>query len=273
MVGCAGGNAEPRKALRAVFSLQRLIEGEINFPASFASVCERPYGKLFYNTDNPGSFDSNHAVFLNAELPPEQAVEELILFYRLRNLIPRVYPAYREGERERLFPVLARRGFEIQRLDNRVYVRRDPPRLRPGKKLKVVRARSMDRAIGEIIRADDGGDWNVTVLNRQLETDNLHLLVGYAGGEPVCLCSLKVMDGLARLEDVITRRDCRGRGYGRELIRAVLDYHDRALSPGGHLYLWASDPTAIRIYQEAGFIELKAGLEPWNAWYAPVGRR
>ena len=84
---------------------------------------------------------------------------------------------------------------------------------------------------------------------------------------------LKVMDGLARLEGCNHAPGLPGAGLRRELIRAVLDYHDRALSPGGHLYLWASDPTAIRIYQEAGFIELKAGLEPWNAWYAPVGRR
>ena len=126
-------------------------------------------------------------------------MEELILFYRLRNLIPRVYPAYRRGGAGAPFSVLPGAGLKFNASTTGSTCGETRRASGPEKKLKVVRARSMDRAIGEIIRADDGGDWNVTVLNRQLETDNLHLLVGYAGGEPVVPCSLKVMDGLARL--------------------------------------------------------------------------
>ncbi len=168
--------------------------------------------------------------------------------------------------------MLARRGFDIQHLESRLYIHQNPPRIKPGVKLKVARIRVMDPAVSRIIQTEDGGNWNVAVMDRQLEADSLHLLVGYAGGEPVCLCALKVTGRLSRLDDVITHQSFRGRGYGRALIRAVLDYHDRLSHRGEYLYLWASNPTAIRIYEEAGFVELNAGLERWNAWYAPVGR-
>lgn len=34
------------------------------------------------------------------------------------------------------------------------------------------------------------------------------------------------------------------------------------------LYLWATDPTAIRIYIEAGFTEFKTNRPAWGAWSA-----
>ncbi len=252
--------------------LQRLIECEVNVPAAFAAVCTKPYGKLFYNTDNPGSFDCNHAVFFDRPAGPEQALEDLIIFYRLRGLTPRIYPSYRERERECLFPALTRRGFFIERLKGKVFVRQNPSRLEAGPQLKVLRLRNMDPAVSRIFRIEDGGNWNVTVLNKQLKTERLHLLAGYTDGKPVCLCALRVMQDFSRLDDVITHPWYRGYGYGRALIRAVLDYHDRLPRRNGNLYLWASNPTAIRIYQEAGFARLNVGLERWSAWYDP-GKR
>ena len=254
-----------------MISLEKLIEYEINFPQSFASVCDKPYGRLFYNTDNPQSHDSNHAVFLNLGTDPEQALEELILFYRIKSLIPRVYPAYQLQERERLIPVLAKRGFEIKYSGDRLYVQDSPFHIISGEALTVERVHTMSDQVSEIIRNDDGGDWNVIVIAKQLESDRFHLLVGYVGGEPVCLGVLHLMDGLSRLDDVLTHKEHRGRGYGRALVRAILEYHGR-VSPGSGLYLWASNPTAIRIYSEAGFIALQNALKPWTAWYAPVGK-
>lgn len=254
-----------------MISLNKLIEYETNFPHSFASVFDQPYGRLFYNTKNPQSHDSNHAVFLNLDTDLEQALEDLILFYRVKSLIPRVYPAYQPQERERLIPVLAKRGFEIKYSSDRLYVQNSPSRIVPVEALKVERAQTMSDQVSEIIRTDDGGDWNVIVISKLLESDRFHLLVGWVGGEPVCLGVLHLMDGFARLDDVLTHKEHRGQGYGRALVQAILEYH-KQVSPGSGLYLWASNPTAIRIYNEAGFAALQSGLEPWNAWYAPVGK-
>jgi ribosomal protein S18 acetylase RimI-like enzyme len=254
-----------------MISLDQVIDYEINFPHAFASVMDKPYARLFYNTGNPQSHDSNHAVFLNLEGNLEQSLEDLILFYRVKSLIPRVYPSYCPREREQLLPYLAKRGFEIKYPDERLYFKDKPSRLIPQGNLIVERVRVMTEHVREIIRKDDGGDWNVIVIEKKLHSDRFHLLVGYAGGDPVCLAALHLMDGLVRLDDVITDKDYRGRGYGRALVQAALEYHQQ-LSARSGLYLWASNPTAIRIYREAGFVALEPGLEPWNAWYAPVGK-
>lgn len=246
--------------------VHRLIECEVNVPTAFAAVCAKPYGKLFYNRKNPDSFDCNHAVLLNPVAAPHQALEDLILFYHLRGLTPRVFPSYREGEQEQLFPALTRRGFVIQRLEGKIFVRQNPSRLNQGPELEVLRIRTMDPAISRIFCIEDGGNWNVTVLKRQLETENLHLLAGYADGKPVCLCVLRAMHCFSRLDDVITHPWYRERGYGRALIQAVLNYHDRLYHRSENLYLWASNPTAIRIYQEAGFVALNNVPERWHAW-------
>ncbi len=251
------------------FTTEDLIAWEINLPSAFADLCSKPYGKLFYNLDNPQSHDSNHGVFSSFDLDLEEAVDDLIMFYRLRSLIPRVYTSFCVREKENLMPLLARRGFEFKRVATRAYIRQNSSRIMPRVELLVKRVRAIDPKVSEIIRTDDVGDCNVAVMSKQLHSEDFHLLVGYAGQEPVCTAVLHMRKGVSRLDDVTTHKKYRGRGYGRALIKAVLDYLDQ-LSPGNHLYLWASNPTAVRIYKEAGFLELGEHLEPWSAWYAPL---
>jgi ribosomal protein S18 acetylase RimI-like enzyme len=250
--------------------LQQLIECENSYPAAFAAVSERPYGKLFYNPDNPQSHDSNHALILDLDCDLEAAVEDLIMFYRINSLIPRVYSSFREEERERLIPVLSRRGFELKTSGDRIYYRQHPSRIEPRPDFRVRRALQLDPEISAIIRSEDDGDWNVIAIGHLLAAESFHLMVGYAGAVPVCLATLNLLNGLTRLDDVVTHQEHRGKGYGRALVHLIVDYH-RRLSQNG-LYLWASNPTAVRIYREAGFAELETQLDYWTAWYAPVSR-
>jgi len=254
------------------FSAHQLIAGERSLPATFANVCEKPYGRIYYNTENPASHDSNHAVILNPGNDLDQALDDLILFYRLRSLVPRIYPSYQPGEKKHLFPILHRRGFQLERLDSRIYMRQNPCQITSRTSLQVKRVKTVNSKIGDIVRDEDGGDWNLIVMERQLQFDNFHLLVGYDQGEPVCLATLAFIKNLTRLDDVITDLGSRARGYGRALIKGMLDYHD-LVAPGNQVYLWASNPTAIKIYREAGFVELENGLEPWEAWFKAYKRK
>lgn len=251
--------------------MKRLRDCEILFPASFSEMCQKPYGILYYNSGNPRSHDCNHGVFLDFNINLERAVDDLITFYRLRSLIPRVYPSFAPGEREKLLPVLARYGFEFKRMETRLYLQQRASCIMPRVRLHLKRVKKMDPQVCDIINADDGGNWNVEVINKQLHLENTHLLVGYSGDKTVCTAVLHVREGFSRLDDVITRINYRGKGYGRAFIKAILDYHEQVV-PGNYLYLWASNPTAIRIYREAGFERLENEVSPWNAWYAPLSR-
>lgn len=249
-------------------SPQPFIKFERTFPATFADLCEKPYGKLYYNTCNPKSHDCNHGLILNLNTDLNQALEDLIMFYRLRSLTPRIYPSYQEGEKQLLLPLLLQRKFHVEYIDSRIYIRQNFSRIMPDKRLRIKRIRTMDSKISHIIKTEDGGNWNVVIIERQLQFDNFHLLVGYDKDEPVCLATLTYLHPLARLDDVITELGNRAQGYGRALIKGILDYHD-AIAPPYNIFLWASNPTAVKIYREAGFVEPEFNLEPWEAWLAP----
>ena len=51
------------------------------FPKSFADYEERSYGILFYNTDNKGSYDSNHAVVFKEKM---QNLSEILFRFTAR---------------------------------------------------------------------------------------------------------------------------------------------------------------------------------------------
>ena len=109
------------------------------------------------------------------------------------------------------------------------------------------------------------------VLNGR-RVDSLGVRVGpgdqvLVDGEPVTMASINLMEGASRVDDVCTHVAHRGKGYCRTLIHALLAYYD-ALSTQP-LYLWAENPTAIRIYQEAGFVEQRPDADSWYAWKDP----
>jgi GNAT superfamily N-acetyltransferase len=249
---------------QAMDDLRHLIDCENNFPSRFAAVRERPYGKLFYNTANPASHDSNHAMILDPACDPGRALADIVSFYESIEIAPRVYSSYRDGELDWLRPYLAEHGFQIKQFDDHLFTLTGPSRIVPNPALAVQRVRALEPAAAEILRHEDGGDWSVNVIRQVISRSDYHLLVGCAGGAPVCTASLSLLDGLSRLDDVVTHHSHRGSGYGRTLIDYAVRYH-RSLTANG-LYLWSINPVAIRIYEAAGFTEYPARPVYWTAW-------
>ena len=137
-----------------------------------------------------------------------------------------------------------------------------PPAAHPG--LAIRRVRALTPGIIELIRSENEGDWTVNVLKRHLASERLHLLVGFAGERPVTMGSVNLMDGLSRVDHVITHKQERGKGYCRALVNHLAHYH--AGISRNTLYLWAVNPVAIRIYHEAGFRDLPQQPYSWGAW-------
>lgn len=116
-----------------------------------------------------------------------------------------------------------------------------------------------------MILSENEGDWSVKVLERYVLLDNFHLLVGYLGNKPVTMASVNLMDnGLSRVDDVLTHRDYRGKGYGRALIHYLVNYH--SIISSNSLYLYASNPVALKIYRQVGFVDFQEKLATWYAW-------
>lgn len=244
---------------------KKIIECEINFSTAIANVKEKYYGKLFYNCDNPTSHDSNHAVILNLDCYLDDALEDIKKFYKDKGLIPRIFQTYQEREKEIIVPFLKKHGFICSEWsDVEFFYFRDKSKIVPNKEMKVRRVKRLDNEIIEMIHTDDESDRMVKVLQRHLLSEQFHLLIGYVGEKAVSMGSIELIDGLSRVDDVVTHTDFRNKGYGRSLMHHLINYHYGFSK--NIIYLFASNPVAIKMYKDIGFNKINDNFTSWSAW-------
>jgi len=245
--------------------------------ADFATCLRRDYGLLFHEPSNPLSYDANHAVITDLGADLDAAVRDVSAFYAARGLEPRLYSAFLPGDAAALRPVLERHGFVYRSQALHWYVwdaARLPPAPQAGAQeaaahLTVQRETALSRGLRELLHSDGPAPWTEATLRRHLRCPTLHLLVGRLDGIPVTMAAIKMMDGLSRVDDVLTHPLYRRRGYAHALMSAAVRYH--AAHSAQPLYLYAENPTAIRIYEAVGFDEEILPFDQWSAW-RPAGR-
>ncbi|MHB0859083.1 MAG: GNAT family N-acetyltransferase [Anaerolineae bacterium] len=243
---------------------------ETTWYADMTDVRIYPWGRLYHNLENPQSHDGNHAVILDPTCNANAALAEILAAYESMGLTPRIYSSLRPDEGARLRPLLEARGFTFEPDEMRWFVRQRASRIKPQACIDVQRLRALTPGIIALINAERDEPWSIGSLKRHLPHDSLHLLVGLVCDEPVTMASIKRMSGASRVDDVVTHVAHRGKGYARALIHALLAYYDTLSTEP--LYLWAENPTAIRLYEEAGFAEHPLDCDFWTAWKdAPAG--
>jgi GNAT superfamily N-acetyltransferase len=244
---------------------QRLIAAERTFCHNFSDVETRPWGLLYHNTENKLSHDSNHAIIVQQEGDLRAILAEIVSFYEARGITPRVYPAFVEGEVARLRPALEGTGFQWRTDDdNRFFLWERPSRIVPQPGIAIRRVRALDAGITALIHAEGPCEWTVGVIRRNLTSEEAHVFVGYVNETPVTMATLSLSGDLARVDDVMTHPQHRGHGYARALMHHLVNYC--AAQSSAPLYLYASNPVAIRVYEEAGFVECPLRLQFWSAW-------
>jgi ribosomal protein S18 acetylase RimI-like enzyme len=107
------------------------------------------------------------------------------------------------------------------------------------------------------------------VLNAHIHDPQFHLLGLYDQGQARAIASVKTLDGYSRVDDVRTHLDFRCKGYGTKLMTYLVRYH--AGISGNHLYLYANNPIAIRMYKRVGFKEMDKKIENWSAFLEQRG--
>jgi GNAT superfamily N-acetyltransferase len=256
-----------------MIDLELLRRLETTCYADLADVERRPYGLLYHCADNPLSHDANHGVILDLDIDLEAATADVTAFYEGRGLEPRLYPSFTAGEVTRLRPVLERCGYAFREEIHRLFVLRPdvpapvPP---PGVPLDVRRVRALSAGVRALIHSDGPAPWTERAMRRHLGVEGFHLLVGLAHGAPVTMAAIKVMDGLSRVDDVLTHPLHRRRGYARALMATLVAYYREVANQP--LYLYAENPVAIRIYEEVGLVEEPLPVDQWTAW-KPQPRR
>jgi GNAT superfamily N-acetyltransferase len=233
----------------------QLIRGcEVRFPREFALWRETGWGILYYAPYNPQSHDSNHAIILDPDADVEAALDEITAFYRELGISPRVYSSLRAGEWERLVPSLRRRGFQFMPDDAELLCMlhdghtSDPPAA-PG--LEIRRVREVSDTLLRLIHSEERKEWTEGIIRRQVQNEDVHVLVGCAGDEAVTMALLCETDVLARVDEVQTAPAHRRKGYNLAVIRHLVRLHGELSAKP--LYLFSDNPAAARNYQRCGF--------------------
>ncbi len=245
-------------------NLAQICRAEVALYSALADVVERPWGLLFYNTDNPSHYDANHAMILDWESDLAAIADEVSAFYRGKGLVPRFYGTFGADEVTRLAPILLPRGFHFVQEPLHFLVHRNSSQVQPNPEIAIRRVPALEPTVAELIQAEEPQEWVIKGLKRALRSSYVHLLVGYLGETAVSMALLVLMPGASTVNEVRTHPAHRGRGYARTLMHHLVAYHGR-LSPN-LLYLFASNPTAIRVYQDVGFVVEETALDCWMAY-------
>jgi len=245
--------------------LDKIKNLEDYFPKIFTDMEEHDFGLIFYNADNYDSHDSNHAVILNSDNYGE-TVKYIKEFYLSKNLSPRIYSAFKDGQLDDLRAILESNGFTAEDYGQTDFlVRNGKSNITEPFTLDFRRfTENDDLSVCAQIFDSDTTVRTQKVVERRVLCPDYHLYIGYADEIPAVMASMQFDENMtARLDEVETAEKFRGRGYARQMTRHLTNLFERS---GGKLFFtWAANDTAQRVYLQGGF-DVKYKLPSWSAY-------
>ena len=99
--------------------IDKILEMDFAYLATFTTRHDREWGFLFLNEEQPAYYDANHAQISKSIDHPKNVVDEVISFYKEKNIIPRLY-IYSPAEQPALLSELKSKGFGYEELTSPV---------------------------------------------------------------------------------------------------------------------------------------------------------
>lgn len=233
--------------------LKNIYEEEDLFPREITFCEEREYGFLFYNEDNKGSYDSNHAIiFKNRISDLKQVLDDIVKFYVEKGMKPVIYQSISdEGYFEEIKNILTDYGFESWSEPQRYMILAEQNTITPNAEITVEKVSEWQEEYGTEIFEKAGEPWEIPVAKKSLDNSNTLFFVAYYKGKPVGMMYAHVHGDVCRGDYLLVSTECRNIGAGRALASSFVEYCK--VSHIENCFLWPSGETAERIYYEAGF--------------------
>ena len=229
--------------------IENIKKTEQLFPTLFSSLEERAWGGLFYDCDNPLSFDANHAFFATA--PTEEQIVEVTDFYQRKNLTPRIKTidlCSCDDAKQQTLMILSGENTIAKR-----------------QKLDIKIVKNYDSKISENILLGTQKNYVEKVLKKSLKNQNFLLFVGYLFDEPVSMLSAwKSPFGTVRIDNVQTGIFFRSCGFASDLMRFAVEHIKSEFCEVGSppcVYLTTTNVSAKNIYTRAGFKTQNMGIK------------
>ncbi|MFB7138486.1 GNAT family N-acetyltransferase [Gottfriedia sp. NPDC056225] len=234
--------------------VDKIMNFENNFAEIQSNVIEKPYGKIFYDKNNPLSHDSNHAL-INEDNDYDLAIIDIVNFYKSIAITPRVYTFTRNNSTVGQY--LESKGFNKSIEEICFFVQKNKIIIDIPRTIDIKRLKQVDETIYELLNSDnEEGEWGYKSLIKSIDKENFYLFGGYDDNKLVCIASLYQQNDISRVNNVFTKKDKRGNGFGSQLINFITDFNDKSLKSISYLY--AHNSTAIKIYKKAGYEEMNA---------------
>ena len=216
------------------------------YPALFSGVEETPWGMLFYNPRNTLSVEANHGV-LFSPCHYKQALVQTEEYYREKGVPPRLYCYVNPQELPLLEQAAKEVGFSLTPSDLVLLMCQTPAPKEVKSPLTFEVLTGWDAGINEHII---GENLHLEGLLRgSMKHNTYRLIVGRLFGTPVTMAGLWDNGDVMRISNVMTGEQFRGLGFGGALITHVLSLASQTPKP---VYLFANNPTAIRMYKRVG---------------------
>lgn len=238
---------------------QKILELDIAYLDTLTKRINRPWGYLFYNEAQPTYFDANHAHIHENPKNSKAVIEEVILFYKERNIIPRFY-LYNLEKLSSFMKELAsfKFGFEelispIQIWNGEVHVQNKSEYI----SIERVTKENFNEAL-EIecsIKELGGREVREKALAEEFKHPAFsHYLLRY-DGEACATACLFVHGGQVRMESVATKEQFRGRG----LIGELIYFLQAEVKKAGKEDLWVFpiNEKVEKVYAKYGFITVE----------------
>jgi GNAT superfamily N-acetyltransferase len=95
--------------------VEDILKLDFAFLETFTNRLETSWGAIFCNEKQPVHYDSNHALISKPADDPSLVIDEVINYYKAKNIIPRFY-IYNVEEQQPLLLELKSRGFNYEEL-------------------------------------------------------------------------------------------------------------------------------------------------------------
>ncbi len=225
---------------------EAIKQTQSTYPALFSGVETTPWGMLFYNPNNTLSVEANHGV-LFAPCDYEKALGDVREYYQEKGIPPRLYCYLNQQELPVLQQAVNALGGTLTPSDLELLVYQNPTQTPVKSPLTFEITKKWDKGLNEHII---GENLHLEGLLRgSMKQESYRLVVGRLFGTPVTMAGLWDNGDVMRISNVMTGEQFRGLGFGGALITHVLSLAAQTPKP---VYLFANNPTAIRMYQRVG---------------------
>lgn len=245
---------------------------DIYIAKAYADYVITDWGIMYYDDSNPTRHDTNHAYILNDDFF-EQAADGIIEFYKLKNREPRIYLL--KNQKEKFENFLTDKGFDIFTVGEFHYFFLTDENKIPKTNRLDIKELTLPSSVTEKLlynlydtyMEEDPDTINRTriILQNAVVNPNCQVFCGYYKGEPACLAMIVESSdfGMYCFDLVETGKKFQNHGFARELISFMVNLCNRPT------YLYSENPTAIRIYEQAGFTPIEIADNPvyWRAVY------